>query len=165
MFRAAAIVLPLTALSQSAKIARPSFVGQGDVDETLTRSYKNFQEIMDIYLGHFNQNGGSIPNTRTNSEDPASVYHFWAYGCYCLPVSGAPMSAGYGKPVDEIDMTCYQRKKCVACLDMMFPDEDGCSTEEVKYRYSNRTVNGEPVVTGVLEMGGNLEKMKKMGKK
>merc|ERR1712166_1580443 len=80
MFRAVAIVLPLTALSQSAKIARPSFVGQGDVDETLTRSYKNFQEIMDIYLGHFNQNGGSIPNTRTNSENPASSTIFGLTG-------------------------------------------------------------------------------------
>merc|ERR1712080_109207 len=97
------------------------------LEESLTRTYQSFQNIFDIYLG-------KIPNIESET---ASIYHFWAYGCHCLPISGFPMSGGQGSPVDELDQLCYFRKKCVSCLNIKYGEN--CDTETVKYKWKNST--------------------------
>lgn len=54
-----------------------------------------------------------------------------------------------GKPIDEIDEICAERKKCVACLDINFEDKNKCSIDDVNYKFDKEEVNGEPRVTEI----------------
>ena len=109
---------------------------QNDIHAELGRNYQNFQSLLTDFL-----EGISIG--KKGAE--ISVYEFWGYGCYCLPASGMPLSGGYGEPVDSIDRICFNRKRCIGCLDINYPDAS-CDPETVRYRYDVKTdKNGEIV--------------------
>lgn len=72
-----------------------------------------------------------------------TVYDFWGYGCYCLPAGGTPLSGGYGEPVDNLDRICFNRKRCINCLEIEKPNED-CDPETIKYKFRTKiTRSGE----------------------
>ena len=66
-----------------------------------------------------------------------------------------------GKPIDEIDEICAERKKCVACLEINFEEEGRCSIDDVKYKFDKEEVNGEPKVTGDILKAGKVSKSAK----
>ena len=56
------------------------------------------------------------------------------YGCYCL-TNGAHKisSAGYGKPLDKIDQSCFEFKQCYRCLKDAHSEKRPCVGEDVSY--------------------------------
>lgn len=57
------------------------------------------------------------------------------YGCWCLPdADHALNSAGYGKPVDNIDASCKRQSQCYDCAQM---DNDNvvCDASTTNYKY------------------------------
>lgn len=63
------------------------------------------------------------------------------YGCYCLPEGSHDIAAGgYGKPLDEIDQSCFDFKQCYKCLlDEHKDDKHTCAGEEWGYSYQLET--------------------------
>ncbi|CAG5104243.1 Oidioi.mRNA.OKI2018_I69.chr1.g1159.t1.cds [Oikopleura dioica] len=58
------------------------------------------------------------------------------YGCYCLPEGSHNIaSGGYGRPVDNIDQSCFDFKQCYRCLVEEYDGERECKGEEVGYRF------------------------------
>lgn len=56
------------------------------------------------------------------------------YGCWCLPNGMHNLAAGYGTPVDAIDIVCKQFALCYKCLDIDFGGN--CNPEARAYRWS-----------------------------
>lgn len=57
------------------------------------------------------------------------------YGCWCLPDADHKLnSAGYGKPVDDIDASCKRQSQCYDCAQM---DNDNviCDASTTNYNY------------------------------
>ena len=57
------------------------------------------------------------------------------YGCWCLPDAEHKLnSAGYGKPVDDIDASCKRQSQCYDCAQM---DNDNvvCDASTTNYKY------------------------------
>lgn len=57
------------------------------------------------------------------------------YGCWCLPDADHKLnSAGYGKPVDDIDASCKRQSQCYDCAQM---DNDNvvCDASSTNYKY------------------------------
>ena len=98
-----------------------------DIRYELTRNYQNFQSLLTSFISGI-----------TINENPLTVVDFWGYGCYCLPAGGMPLSGGYGEPVDALDRICFNRKRCISCLEINFPDNDNCDPESVRYRYEEK---------------------------
>jgi len=64
------------------------------------------------------------------------------YGCWCLPNGMHNLAAGYGVPVDAIDVICKQFALCYKCLDI---DMGGyCDPEARAYRWK-RLLDGNGI--------------------
>jgi len=101
-----------------------------DIAEDLGRNYQNFQSLLTSFIAGLKQPG--------SKNKDLTVYDFWGYGCYCLPASGMPLSGGFGEPVDNLDRICFNRKRCIGCLEINHPDGK-CDPETVRYRYETKT--------------------------
>lgn len=75
--------------------------------EATMKAYNQLESLFDIY---FND------TTNMSTGKQMKIYDFFGYGCHCLPANGSPMKHGYGRPVDELDGICFNRKKCMDCL-------------------------------------------------
>lgn len=105
-----------------------------DVKYELSRNYQNFQSLLTSFISDI---------IITSTGKPLSVVDLWGYGCYCLPAGGMPLSGGFGEPVDLLDRICFNRKRCISCLEINFPNAD-CDPETVRYRYEEKVdENGE----------------------
>merc|ERR1739848_911596 len=59
-------------------------------------------------------------------------FHYVNYGCYCIASKYSK-----GEPVDDIDQSCKQHKKCFECNKMDFLQEDGTSScDPMKQQYT-----------------------------
>jgi len=57
------------------------------------------------------------------------------YGCYCLPDADHRLnSAGYGKPVDNVDASCKRQSECYECA-QMDNDRATCDPSTTSYKY------------------------------
>lgn len=57
------------------------------------------------------------------------------YGCWCLPDSGHKLnSAGYGKPVDDVDSSCKRQSQCYDCA-QIDNDKEVCNGSNTNYKY------------------------------
>lgn len=58
------------------------------------------------------------------------------YGCWCLPDNDHKLfTAGYGKPVDNIDGACKRQSQCYDCAQMDHSDRV-CDASTMGYRYA-----------------------------
>lgn len=102
------------------------FKDAGNPEDTILKSYKQLDSIFEIFFRNI-----TLPD-----GEKMKIHHFFGYGCHCLPANGSPMTAGNGKPIDDIDHVCFQRKRCMKCLTMVFPNET-CNTADTKYRFKD----------------------------
>lgn len=57
------------------------------------------------------------------------------YGCWCLPdTDHADLTPRFGKPVDEVDMSCKKMSQCYECAKM--DHGETCDSSSIGYKYS-----------------------------
>jgi len=65
------------------------------------------------------------------------------YGCWCLPdTDHADFTPRFGKPVDEIDMSCKKMSQCYECAKMDHGEE--CDSSSIGYKYELHTDPNRP---------------------
>lgn len=113
----------------------------GFADSGLERTKRRSQRIT-LLMAKATAAGTLInPDTGKKFKSRDFIQRVNNYGCHCWARTTKEHLAGYGKPLDEVDSTCWALKQCHKCLSIDYPER--CDPVDTKYKAKlSKTSNG-----------------------